>query len=210
MSEIENLAWKIYREEPVNEKLRPYYLKYLDEIKRFGKFDFLVANFRNFTVNNNTGLMLTLPELWEDFTVEDWIGLFESVGDRPTGIKIKEIDTGIFTDILFFGKYLELDGIDLALKHSDLSCENKLAIANYAKVFCEDFIKSPIDLESLDGTDEKELGYQPLGCTLTELLFIKNKLLIDSRIKEFPQNRMRVREYTKEIYSTVRQSRQTI
>jgi len=72
MSEIENLAWKIYREEPVNEKLRPYYLKYLDEIKRFGKFDFLVANFRNFTVNNNIGLMLTLPELWEDFTVEDW------------------------------------------------------------------------------------------------------------------------------------------
>ena len=201
MSEIENLAWEIYRNEPAGENLREFYLRYLDKAKRFGKFDFLIANFKNFDLDNNIGLMLLLPELWMNFETGDWIALIKNMGDRPLKIKSEQYDTGIFTDIVFLCKYLEIDALDLSLNHSDLSSVNKLAILNYSRIFCDNFTKNPPEIESLNGADEKELGYQPYGCTLEELTEIKNRLLNDSRIKAFPQNKTLIRDYVEKIHS---------
>lgn len=197
---INELASKIYREEPINQPLRQYYLNYLSEVRKYGKYDFLIANFNSFTLSSNINLMLVLPELWNTFGIDNWIELIERNRERPKKLRFTEIDTGKFSDIVFISKYLELDGIDLAVNHSNLTEDDKKAILNYANIFYTSFAKDIFDIEAIDGTVAREIGYEPFGCDLSELHNIKINLLADKRTKGFPSTIEQVEIYIKEMY----------
>lgn len=200
MGNISELSWKIYNEEPVNQSLREYYLSYLPEIKKFGKYDFLVENFGNFTVSSNLSLMLVLPELWNDFNIDDWIELFERNKERPMKIKASQIDTGKFSDVVFFCKYLELDGIDLFINYSNSTINDKQAVLNYTNIFHRNLTKDKFDVEAIDGTEAMEIGYEPFGCDIAKLNDIKTSLLTDKRAIEFPKDIEQTENYIKKKY----------
>lgn len=183
----EQLALDIYHQVPTDRTPREYYLSHLAKIKELGKFEFLLANLRNFEQGYNLGLFLTLPEIWEDFTVDDWVELLENVGDRPRKIQTKDITIGIFADVVFLCKYLEVDGIALYVNHTKQTPANKEAVLRYAKALGVFFTKSPLDVDELSGAFDEEQAEDFSGCNAEKLITVRERLLKDARVSEFPK-----------------------
>jgi hypothetical protein len=95
-------------------------------------------------------LLLTVPEIWKDFNLNDWIDVICNVV-RPESYRILFDEEACFEDIKFLYRYIGVDSVKLYkdnCKNSDVEILNKI-ISDYAY----DMFKSDLDIENFeDGT----------------------------------------------------------
>lgn len=186
---------------------RKFWNQFFNEIQQIGAKELLLVCMQNHESRYIIPLMLSLPELWRDFTVDDWLSIMKNVGNRPPYAMIKSQigSVGVHADIMFLCKYLEIDGLDLYLNHAGATDENKFATVRYMNGFLDEFVKENSDYEDLSDSDENVFD----GFTLGDLNQIKQRLLRDERVKEFPRTENAVRQYVEDVYSNFKEPKTT-
>lgn len=98
--------------------------------------DFLAFNSSKYDLSYNIGIMLTFPKLWLNFKAKDWK---ETISMRPERNLIKDLiefqDSGIYSDLVFLHKILQLDTLRLLDKYDLVSKETKLNYEDYLRRF---------------------------------------------------------------------------
>lgn len=198
MSKSDELARTIYEKYWNGGWQRNFLISFLPKIEEIGVKDFLVSYMSAFEMREVHPLMLRLPELWKNFTVDDWLSIMRSIDNRPPHAMVKgQIgDVGVHSDIAFLCHFLEIDGLDLYLNHVQTSEENKQNTIRYMKGFLDEFIKEPLDYEDLSEGEDNAFD----GFTLKDLDQVKQSLLEDPRTKEFPQDEAAARRYVEQLY----------
>lgn len=107
----------------------------LDSIDK--PIDFLVFNFQSFDKDYNEGLLLTLPEIWLDFSKEDWISLVKANSPRPQILQgdFRTLNMGNYMDLIFLNAYLKINPIDLSLNYLSNNKQDLLNILTYSKIY---------------------------------------------------------------------------
>ncbi|MFT4015811.1 MAG: hypothetical protein QM668_02510 [Agriterribacter sp.] len=146
-----------------------YFLNpYLNDILSIDSREFLFCNLERGSNTYTTQLLLCLPELWEDLLIDDIIDIIK----RFTNI------FSYYTLIQFTYKYIEINIIDLILskKETDISSEIRLNIIDY--------LKSSQYLNLVKNEGDYFFFEEDLyGVTLEPWVYIKQKLLLDGRVK---------------------------
>lgn len=197
--ELSQRIYKAYIDEGVG---KDFFAKFAAEVAEVDAIEFLVTNFKEFDDKYNLELMLCLPQLWESFVIDDWLNLMKAVGNRSSQLTPFALN-GEFIDVQFLCKYLEVDGLDLCLNHSQVAPEDKQIILEYAKASVFDFVKNSLDYQDLDTEqadlcDEVDKDY--FAVDLKILREIKENLLSDLRAKEFPTSEEEAVNYVNELY----------
>ena len=137
---------------------------YIEQILQLDRNDFLLYNFEHGNTLYTSYLMLCLPELWKDITVEDLLNIIY----RFTN------DFSYFTFLYFTYKYVEIDSIKLILDLDVLQTKTRTEIKSYVKNQYENFVK--------DETDYLFFDVGAIGVKLEEWMYVKQNLLVDKRI----------------------------
>ena len=145
----------------------------LAQVLKNDPFDFLVYNFRNFSLGYCQSLMLTIHELWSDFSIRDWQQLFICTGRRPEP-KPFEL-TGIWTDFVFFSGFLCLNPFHLLSRNKNQFNESYSHIISFFR------INAPLifpDINSLKDLDGETFCHLSILHRVTEKLLKEDKQLI--------------------------------
>ncbi|MGE5657474.1 MAG: hypothetical protein ACM37W_12780 [Actinomycetota bacterium] len=163
LTEIYDRAWA---ESPVLPLSRRFVLPYLPQLMKADKLELLVYSFKNFDRGENESFLLCIPELWEFMKIEDWTNLINLLSPRPI---ITVFDsTGCYSDIIFFIKWLNLDGLQFALSLDSLNAEDKQQICHYCRANVSFLQRDHEDFEDFDGK---------ILCLADSLLNYRSKLL---------------------------------
>jgi hypothetical protein len=138
---------------------------YIGQITELNRNDFLLYNLELVNTTYSTYLILCLPELWQDITVDDLL----SIINRFTN------DFSYFTFIYFTYKYVEINSIKLILELCNLKPDTENAIKSYIKNQYRNFLKTETDYFFFD------VG--AIGVENDDWMYIKQRLLVDSRIE---------------------------
>lgn len=149
---------------------RAFLENYLDQIKGVDPREFIKYNLEHYPNLYATQLLVCLPELWEELSVDD---LLEIVDDFKHPF-------AYYGMILLTYKYLQLDLLPLILHHSKLSEETKADIRDFLKHQYHNLLLFEDDLD--DFTEEC------LGIGLDSWLYTRQRLLLDPRIGLAKQN----------------------
>jgi hypothetical protein len=181
MSELEILVKKIH-ESYFNEGVgKVFFEQFSPELFNVNSKDFLASNFRCYDIDFNSELMLCLPSLWENYSASDWLELIEKNPQRPSGFK-STVEVGIYSDIQFLCKWLEVDGFQLLINSNQITREDKLNSLRFGTNMTSLFVKSTTDIDLLEeGFFE---GYYK--CNLSSLKKMGNYLLKNLRLSSFP------------------------
>ncbi|AXO80717.1 hypothetical protein DZC78_10085 [Olleya aquimaris] len=90
-----------------------------------------ILNTKEFIYTDVGGLFLTIPELWEDFDLNDWLHIIRNV-NRPSKYRLYMDYEPNFEDIRFLYNWIGIDSVSLYKEDSEISKENK---ENLNKVF---------------------------------------------------------------------------
>ena len=137
---------------------------YIQQIVNLNRNDFFLYNFEHANTTYTSYLLLCLPELWEDITVDDLY----------TIIKKFTNDFSYFTFIYFVFKFLEINSIKMVLEISNLPSKTRKEIISYVKNQHQNFIKSETDYFFFD------VGV--IGVKNDAWMYNKQKLLTDKRV----------------------------
>lgn len=140
---------------------------YLNDIKKFNSLDFILYNLEKTPNTYSEQLLLCLPELWDDIGFNEIVLLME----RFTS------SFSFYAFIRFIYKYLELDILDIVLINSSINLKFKKDILNYFKNIISTFYK--------DEDDYLVFEENLLGVDIGKWNYIKQKLLLNERIKPF-------------------------
>jgi len=142
-----------------------YFLQpYIEKILNVDRDDFLIYNFENKSNLYSTYLMLCLPEMWSDTSIDDILR-----------ICMKFTNSFSFFGLIYFTyKYIEIDLIELILKLPNVKLSFENDIITWLKSQYFNFFKDETDLLFF----EEKL----IGVTNEEWMYIKQKLLIDKRV----------------------------
>lgn len=144
---------------------RKFLTKYYNQIMELNKLPFIYYNFEKGDPTYSMQLTLCLPEMWKEISVDDIEVLFISFTNIFSFYALLE----------FSYKYIEVDLFDLFFK-SDVSKDVKIDVKEYfINSGYPNLIKSDSDYMFLDKT--------VLGINYSDWMYIKQKLLIDGRIK---------------------------
>ena len=108
---------------------------YLKQIFQLNRNDFLLYNFELRNPLYSSYLMLCIPELWDDITVDDLLNII----DRFTN------DFSYFTFIYFTYKFIEIDTIKFILSLHTLPIKSRGEIISYIRNQYMNFIKDETD-----------------------------------------------------------------
>ena len=160
---------------------RAFLEPYLTRIRLFNETTFLFCNLELMDSLYVNQLFVCLPEVWEDVTVDDLKEFIESF----THI------TPYYSLLKFTYKYLEIDIIDLILNSGKISTSPKfeIEIIAYLKSQWNVLIKSSGDLEDFSN------GF--IDVDYSSWIYIKQKLLIDNRIKPAVLDLYEMKKYIK-------------
>lgn len=163
---IRFLAVKAQEESAVFPVDRKFLEKHLTEILSFDRVSFIYHNLELAPITYVNRLFVCLPELWVDVTVDDLI----SICSRLTKVY------PYFSLIKFTYKYIEIDILDIVLSAVKQREQYYLKeILEYLDKQWNVLVKSESDFEDFeDGFIEVDND---------EWMYIKQKLLIDARIK---------------------------
>lgn len=116
----------------------------------FNSRDLIIECLNNelFYVKDVESLLLRLPKLWSDFSLDDWKHVIRNVARKPDYRYMFDSEP-CFVDIKFLYKYLEVDSIKLYKEDTELSEESKASITKAVSVFCFQFFKDEYDLETI-------------------------------------------------------------
>lgn len=143
-----------------------YFLEpYIEKILSFNRNDFLLYNLENRSTLYSEYLMLCLPELWEDITVDDLLQMINQFTKAAS----------FYGLILFTYKFVEIDITELVLNLESVSDDTKSNLKNYLKNQYPNLLKTETDFLFFD-----EGLY---GIKNDSWMYIKQKLLMDNRLK---------------------------
>ncbi|MGN6494672.1 MAG: hypothetical protein ACTHLE_21960 [Agriterribacter sp.] len=151
-----------------------YFLEpYMEDILAIDRDDFILCNLERKSNTYTIQLLLCLPELWEDVSTDDiidWVKQFTNI-------------FSYYTLIEFTYKYVEINIIDLILSNKEIDISNniKLDIIDYLK---NSQYPNLVKCESDYFFFEENL----YGIGLDAWAYIKQKLLLDNRIKSAFKN----------------------
>lgn len=86
----------------------------VERLLRLDPQQFLIHNFRLYSIGFCETLLLTFHELWQDFSTQDWKGLFRKNDDRPKPCAFDK--SGLWCDCFFFSHWLNLNPFPLLLE----------------------------------------------------------------------------------------------
>jgi hypothetical protein len=138
---------------------------YIQQIESLDRNEFLLYNFELVNPTYVSYLLLCLPELWENITVDDLYSIVRKFTN----------DFSYFTFIDFTYKFLEVNSIKMILELSDLSTGTRTGINSYIQNQYQNFIK--------DETDYFFFDIGVIGVENDEWMYIKQRLLVDKRIE---------------------------
>jgi hypothetical protein len=106
------VANKIYSESWEDSEYIPLCRNFLlnrsKEILSFDSTDFIKYNMENFYSGYCIHLLLCLPELWLNFSLQKWLSLSKSI-NRNKNYKLMDANEATFDDIKFLCKYIGLN-----------------------------------------------------------------------------------------------------
>lgn len=99
------------------------------QILSYGNKQFIIdlLNFEIFIHRNAEAIFLKIPELWKDFSLDDWKEIILSI-DRPKTYRAFMEVSAHFEDIKFLHNWLEIDSISLYKNISNLSESNRKSL----------------------------------------------------------------------------------
>jgi hypothetical protein len=184
LDEMFDKAWKDTSVLPISRK---FILPYLPQLMTFNRFELLSYSLSNRDIGDNISLLLCVPEIWESMKLEDWSTLARMISPRPTFRAFEP--TGYYSDIVFFIKWLNLDGLKFALS-LDISEEDKKLICQYC--FFDYFLQ--LDDKDFDDFDDQ------VYCSLDLILEHRAKLLVeDPSLLPTYSNQASFSQYAKNI-----------
>ncbi|MEN4759540.1 hypothetical protein ABEG63_04295 [Chryseobacterium sp. C39-AII1] len=86
-----------------------------------------ILNANNFRNSDTRSLLLIIPELWKDFSLEDWKYIIRKV-NRPSIYRLYIDNSSQFEDIRFLYNWIGIDSVSLYKNDSLISKENKQAL----------------------------------------------------------------------------------
>ena len=152
---------------PIN---RDFLKPYLQQIFNLDRNSFLLYNIESTSALYSDYLMLSLPELWEDITVNDLIEIINNFKNTLSYCGL----------ISFAYKFVEVNIMKLVLELPSLTKETRKEIRSYIENQYNTFLKSETDFFFF------EEG--AIGVTNDEWMYIKQKLLLDNRVEPALQN----------------------
>jgi len=169
MNEIKTLSDTIVFSairEALNAPVDRFFLeRYLHEILALDAEKFLLYNLENVNNTYSVRLLVCLPELWENMEFEHIKKLINSF-------------TNVFSFyaiLQFTHKYLEIDIFEMIYENENVKLGFKKDISGYLINQCANLI--------MDEDDYFEFEKGLIGVSLRDWSYIKQKLLLDSRIK---------------------------
>jgi len=142
-----------------------YFLNpYVERILNVDRHSFLIYNFEKKSNLYSTYLMLCLPEIWSDMSVDDILQI---------AAKFKN-PFSFFGLISFTYKFIEIDVIKLILNLPNVKGFFKNDVIAWLKAQYPNFLKDETDLLFFEGG--------VIGVTNEEWMYIKQTFLIDSRV----------------------------
>ncbi|SKC95075.1 hypothetical protein SAMN05660461_0218 [Chitinophaga ginsengisegetis] len=155
-----------------------YFLEpYINEILGFNRNDYILYNFEKGDITYSKVLMLCLPDLWENITVDDLILII----DRFTN------DFSYYALLVFTSAYLEIDLIPLILGLDTVSSERRKEIKRFLLSQYPNLLRSEEDIF----WNHEEI----LGIHISDWEYNKQKFLLDTRILPAKRTMDELREY---------------
>lgn len=157
-------AWEHSSIKPIG---REFALSRINAIRKYDPIDFIVQISKTFERRDNISLLLSICELWTDFSVEDWLCIMQKISPRKA--LVYGASDGMYTDIEFLVKYLQVDVLKLSsLDGSTVSHEDKVMIEKFCYAESDRLNITEEDLADLDGV---------LLCSQEELKKTHDKLI---------------------------------
>ncbi len=156
---------------------------YIYQILQLDRNEFLIYNIEQKSNLYSTYLMLSLPELWQDITVEDLIHIINSFRNV----------FAFYGIISFIYKFVEIDSIALVLKLTEVQPVFKDEIILFIKRQYSTFLKTETDYLFFD--------QGLIGVSIDEWLYIKQRLLTDNRISAALTNLNALKRYVTSLFS---------
>jgi hypothetical protein len=159
-----------------------YFLNpFVSDILQFDRNDFLLYNFEKVNNNFTIHLMLCLPELWTDITLDEILGIASKFSNSFS----------FYGLINFTYKYIEFDILREILDLPAIKSEFKIAIKQYLESQYPNFFKTESDfLFFEDGL---------WGVKIDDWLYVKQRLLIDKRVRPGLQSTYELKRYVEEL-----------
>lgn len=149
---------------------RPFLERHLEQVKTVDPVEFISYNLTTYPSLYSSQLLFCLPELWQELTTTDILELIESL----------RTEQALYTLILFTYKYLKVDILQLILDQPNIDSLVKEQIKNFLKAQFYHLILQEEEIEDL-AADE-------LGTSLTDWLYVRQKLLTYEGLKPAKQN----------------------
>lgn len=145
---------------------RSFLSTYLKKILEVDKVQFIVYNLENMSGTYAVQLFVCTKELWEKVDTNDLLEIIRNLKETLS----------FYSLIIFTYKYLEIDIIPLILNNSSLSSNIKNKINMFIEKQNNNFLRT--NYEYL------ELENQLYGVHIDDLIYIKQRFLIENVVKE--------------------------
>lgn len=148
---------------------REFLLPYIPQLKNINSVDLLEFIIENLDHRESIFFLLCIPEIWESIDIEDWKNIMQSVSPRQ---KLSLFNPNPnYSDIVFFIKWLNLDGLKFALS-LNISLQDKQNICEYCRAKASNLIFSEDYIEDFD---------DKIVCDIKHLYKYRNKLMNKSK-----------------------------
>jgi hypothetical protein len=136
--------------------------------------------------------MLTFHELWQDYSVTDWMALFRENVTRPTPQAFDP--SGVWSDCVFFSAWLQLNPFPLLLEINAQLGGSAFLVARHFRINAPLLFPDKSDWEALDGKT---------FCDIALLEAARKKLLAqDSRLVRPYTNAEELKEYLTSLHDS--------
>ncbi|GEN75759.1 hypothetical protein [Chryseobacterium hagamense] len=124
------------------------------ELLNYNSKDLIIKllNSKEFKYKNIRSLLVIIPELWKDFSLEDWRIIMREV-NRPSNYRVFIDDGPYFEDVRFLYNWIGIDSIKLYKNDPEISDENKRYLDRVFPLFLHDTMRNGEYMEDFhDGT----------------------------------------------------------
>lgn len=141
---IDFLVKELERKKNISDAGVSFFVAYKADILKQDKLVFLIDCFNHSEINYKymQYLLLTIPEVWKDFSLDDWKFIIRNV-KRKSKYKVLYDDEGCFEDIKFLFKWIEVDSVDLYRNDSKINERDKNILDRVIKSYAYDIYKDP-------------------------------------------------------------------
>lgn len=138
---------------------------FLEEIKKVDSLEFLFCNLERINTTYTVQMMLCIPELWEDVGYEELVQLIESFTNSFSFYALVE----------FTYKYLEIDLLNEIFDNPN--------VKQKFKDDCLEYFPRIVATFYLEEDESYIFDENLMGIQLSDWSYIKQRLLVDKRIK---------------------------